>query len=369
MRVFLIAGEASGDSHGAALIHALRDLAPGIECEGLGGPKMAAAGMQLRHDLASSAIMGFVEVLKHLRPIRQLFLETLEHVKATRPDVVVLIDYPGFNLRFAKALHGSGIPVVFYISPQVWAWKKGRIHDIKRYCNKMLVIFPFEEKIYRDIGMDCHFVGHPILEHIDTHAPDKRLKGDPVIGLLPGSRTQEIERLLPVMLDTARALQQDFPKARFHTACVNEARAEQVRRIAGEFPLEVHVGGMYGLVKAARLCLVASGTATLETALLGTPFLILYKTNPATFWLAKRLVSIEHIGIVNLLLNRRAVTEFLQHEATAAALAPAATALLHDSPERATMLAAFQELRKVLGGPGASHRAAEEVLTAAKEKQ
>lgn len=365
-RVFLIAGEASGDAHGAALIGALKTLRPDIACDGLGGPKMAAAGMELRHDLASSAIMGFVEVIKHLGPIRRLFLDTVAHIKASRPDVVVLIDYPGFNLRLAKALHGSGIPVVYYISPQVWAWKKKRIHDIQRYCAKMLVIFPFEEKIYRDIGMDCAFVGHPLLEHIDAHQPDPGIVGEPVIGLLPGSRAQEIERLLPVMLDTARGLLAEFPGAVFYTPCVNETRAAQIRAIAGDFPLEIRIGQMYGIVKSARACLVASGTATLETALLGTPFLIVYKTNAVTFFLAKRLVQVAHIGIVNLLLNRRAVPEFLQEEATADHLLPTLRKLLSDSLERIDMLRAFTELRTLLGNANASHRAAEEVLKAAR---
>lgn len=362
MRVFLIAGEASGDAHGAALIRALRDLSPGVACEGLGGPKMAAAGMTLMEDLASSAIMGFVEVVKHIGPIRKLFLRAVAHVKETRPDVVVLIDYPGFNLRFARALHGSGIPVVYYISPQVWAWKKGRIHDIKRYCRKMLVIFPFEEKIYREIGMDCVFVGHPLMEHVDDHRADASVKGEPVIGLLPGSRAQEIERLLPVMVETARSLLHTHPGARFHVPCVNEARAAQARAIAGDFPLEVRVGGMYGVVKRARLCLVASGTATLETALLGTPFLIVYRTKPLTYWLARRLVAVAHIGIVNLLLDRRAVPEFVQHDASVEKLLPAALSLLEDGDSRREMLSAFSELRGVLGGPGASARAALAVL-------
>ena len=361
-RVFLVAGEASGDAHGAALVRELRALDADVACEGLGGPKMADAGMALRHDLASSAIMGFVEVLKHLGPIRRLFLDTVAHIKAARPDVVVLIDYPGFNLRLAKALHGSGIPVVYYISPQVWAWKKGRIHALKEYCRKMLVIFPFEVEIYQRIGMDCRFVGHPLLEHIDAHKPDASVKGDPVSGQLPGSRAQEIERLLPPMIGAAREILRTHPRARFHTPCVNEARAAQIRAIAGDFPLELRVGGMYGIVKTARFCLVASGTATLETALLGTPFIIVYRTNAVTFWLAKRLVDVAHIGIVNILLGRRAVPELLQDEATPQQLAAETLALLEDGPRRTAMLQDFAELRTLLGGAGASRRAAEAVL-------
>jgi len=377
-RIFLVAGESSGDTHGANLVRALRQSAPDLHCEGLGGEQMAAAGMELRHDLAGEGIMGFTEVVKHFRPIRRLFLDTVAHLRAQPPDALVLIDYPGFNIRLAKAAHALGIRVIYYISPQVWAWKKKRIHTIARCAQKMLVIFPFEEKLYREIGMECSYVGHPLLDHIEAYR--QRLPGgetaagegdgaasepppDMLIGLLPGSREQEIARLLAPMIEVARALQADYPGARFVTPCVNARRAAQVRAIAGDFPLEVRVDAMYEVLGRARFCMVASGTATLETALFGVPFLILYKVTPITYQLARWLVDIEHIGIVNILAGRRVVPEFVQHEARPTRMLPVARGLIADTPARAEMLTELHAMRELLGGGGASERAAREILT------
>jgi len=362
-RIFLIAGEASGDSHGAALIKALRDQAPDLECEGLGGPKMAEAGMQLHEDLASNAIMGFVEVVRHFKAIRRTFLDTLARIEAARPDVLVLIDYPGFNLRMAKAVHHLKIPVVYYISPQIWAWKKGRIHTIAAHVRKMLVIFPFEEDLYKNAGIDCAYVGHPLLDTIPAPSDSAQPPSPHTIGLLPGSRKQEIERLLVPMLEVARGLRAHYPEARFVTPCINEDRAQLIRRIAADFPLEIQVGTMHDLLKSARFCLVASGTATLETALFGVPFLILYRTNPATYWMARAVVNIKNIGIVNILAGRTIVPEFIQHAIRPERIVPLACRLIEDSPERNDMRDAFQEVRALLGGGGAAQRAAREILT------
>ncbi|MBI2433950.1 MAG: lipid-A-disaccharide synthase, partial [Candidatus Hydrogenedentes bacterium] len=316
-RLFFVAGESSGDMHGAGLIRALRSQEPELICEGLGGHLMEAEGMALRHDLASDAIMGFTEVVKHLLPIRRLLLDTVEHLRQTRPAALVLIDYPGFNIRLAKRAHALGIPVLYYISPQVWAWKKGRIHTLARCVSKMLVIFPFEEVLYRKVGLDCRFVGHPLLDHVAAHQRTRDGDGPMIIGLFPGSRAQEIERLLGPMLATARSILERYPEARFATPVVNERRADLVRALAGNFPLDIRVGGMYDVLNAARFCLVASGTATLETALFGVPLVIVYRVTPLTFWLARWLVDIEHIGIVNILAGRRIIPEFIQHDAVA----------------------------------------------------
>jgi lipid-A-disaccharide synthase len=362
-RIFFVAGETSGDAHGARLIHALRAQDPELQCEGLGGVQMAAAGMELRYDLAGEAIMGFTEVIKHLLPIRRLFLDTEAHVKATRPDAVVLIDYPGFNLRFAKRMHAAGIPVIYYISPQVWAWKKGRLKTIAETVDKMLVIFPFEETFYRDAGVDCAYVGHPLLEHTQGYVPQRSLRGEPLIGLLPGSREQEIQRLLPVMIETARGILDEYPEAEFVTPCVNAKRADQIRALAGDFPLDIAVDGMYDVLAQARFCLVASGTATLETALFDVPMLLLYKVSAGSYWLARRLVDIEHIGIVNILAGRGIVPEFIQGDAQAPLILPKALELIADTPARAAMQSAFSEVRQLLGEQGASERAAQEILS------
>lgn len=366
-RIFLVAGETSGDIHGANLVRALRALDPGIQCEGLGGTRMEAAGMMLRYDLAGDAIMGFSEVVRNILPIRRLFLDTVAHLRATRPGVLVLIDYPGFNIRLAKEAHTLGIPVVYYISPQVWAWKKGRIHTLAANVRRMLVIFPFEEALYQKVNVDVQYVGHPLLDHIAQYQPAQTFDGDPVIGLLPGSRLQEIERLTPVMIATAREIQKQHPRAHFVTPAISEARAARIRAIAGDFPLEVITGGMYDVLSAARFCLVASGTATLETALFGVPLLILYKVSAMNYWLARLLVDIRFIGIVNILAQRGVVPEFIQHDANPDAIVPRALELIDDTPARAAMLDELLAVRKLLGGPGASQRAAAAVLDILKE--
>jgi lipid-A-disaccharide synthase len=362
-RIFFVAGERSGDSHGAALIRALRAADPSIACEGLGGEQMAAAGMDLRYDLAGEAIMGFAEVIKHLRPIRRLLLDTRDHLCASPPDCVVLIDYPGFNIRLAKSLLGSGIPSVYYISPQVWAWKKKRIHTIAACVRKMLVIFPFEEALYRKIGVDCRYVGNPLLDQVAEMGSADAGSEDLIIGLLPGSREQEIRRLLPTMLAVARGIKARYPNARFQTPCVHEGRAAQIRALASDFPLEVSVGTMYGVLSSARFCLVTSGTATLETALFGTPMVILYRMNEWSYWLARLLVrGIEHIGIVNILAQRGIVPEFIQHDAAPEKIIPVALELIEEGPARSAMLEGFREVHDLLGGEGASERAAQEIL-------
>jgi lipid-A-disaccharide synthase len=364
-RVFFSAGESSGDIHGANLIRALRKADPTIECEGLGGPLMAGAGMLLHYDLAGRAIMGFTEVVKSLRFIRRLFKETVARLRENPPDALVVIDYPGFNIELAKKAKDLGIPVVYYISPQVWAWKKGRIKTIARLVEKMLVILPFEEKLYIDAGVPCEFVGHPLMDHVETIEVRGDYRGDRIIGLLPGSREQEIGRLLEPMVEIARGIREACPDARFVTPCVDAAREAQVRRLAGDFPLETAVGKAYELLSAARFCLVASGTATLETALFGVPMIILYRITPLSYRIAKRLVRIEHIGLVNILAGKGIVPEFIQDDIRPERILPVALDLIADSPARAQMLRDLGDVRERLGRGGASARAAAAVLEVA----
>lgn len=361
-RVFLIAGESSGDLHGGNLVRALCDFDGAIECEGLGGQHMAAAGMSLRHDLAGEAIMGFTEVVKSLGKIHRLFNETVDYLGENAPDCLVLIDYPGFNIRVARRAHALGIPVVYYISPQVWAWKKGRVRTLARIIDKMLVILPFEEALYREAGLECAYVGHPLLDHIATIPRKGLFREGLVIGLLPGSREQEIRRLLTVMLDVAGGIRQRHPEARFVAPCVDAERESQIRAMAGDFPLETVIQGAYEVLDGARFCLVASGTATVETAVFGTPMAILYRVSPLSYWLARLLVDVEHIGMVNILAGRRIVPEFVQHEARADRVLSAALELIEDTPARAQMVHDLAEVRAVLGEPGASVRAANEIL-------
>lgn len=361
-RIFFSAGEASGDIHGANLIRAIRRLKPDIVCEGLGGVRMQSAGMELRCDLAGRAIMGFSEVVRSLGFIRKVFHETVDNLEANPPDCLVVIDYPGFNLRLAQKAHDLEIPVVYYISPQVWAWKKKRIHTIVEVTRKVLAILPFEPDLYTAAGGCCTYVGHPLLDHIDGFRPTRSYDGDCVIGILPGSREQEIARLLPTMLATARAIAREIPEARFVCTCVDATRAAQVRAVTGNFPMEIDIGTTYDLLQTARFCMVASGTATLETALFGVPMIVLYRVSPLSYLIARTLVDIEHIALVNILSGKRVVPEFIQHDAQPERILPVALDLIRDTETRRAALTELAKLREIMGPPGASERAAREVL-------
>jgi len=361
-RLFLVAGESSGDMHGAGLVRALRTLDEQVVCEGLGGSQMAAAGMNLHGDLAGKAVMGFSEVARALGMLRRVFLDTVQRLERTRPDALVLIDYPGFNIRLGRRAHALGIPVVYYISPQVWAWKRKRIHTIAEFVQKMLVILPFEQELYTSAGVDCTYVGHPLLDRIAAREKPREDSAQPLVGLFPGSRAQEIERLMATMLEVARGIAERHPEARFVTPCVDVERERQVRHIAGDFPLQTGIGNAYEVLSAARLCVVASGTATLETALFGVPMLIMYRVGRLNYWLARRLVRVQHIGLVNIVAGRRIVPEFIQRDATAEKMLPEALALFEDNPERQQMIRNLEAVRAALGEAGASQRAAREIL-------
>jgi lipid-A-disaccharide synthase len=362
-RIFFSAGEASGDLHGANLIRTLREERPDLVCEGLGGVRMQAAGMDLRLDLAGRAIMGFSEVVRSLAFIRRLFHETLAHLEHTRPDLLVVIDYPGFNLRLAQKAHALGIPVVYYISPQVWAWKKKRIHTIAAVTRKVLAILPFEEDLYTRVGGRCTYVGHPLLDHVSAAMDGPaEYAGECVIGILPGSREQEIARLLPTMLETARGIAATMPEASFVCTCVDEARAEQIRALSGDFPMAIGIGKTYDLLRMARFCMVASGTATLEAALFGVPMVVLYRVSPLSYLIARTLVDIEHIALVNILSGRRVVPEFIQHDAQPERILPVALELIRESATRRIALDDLAKVREYMGPPGASQRAAHEII-------
>jgi lipid-A-disaccharide synthase len=360
--LFFVAGESSGDIHGSNLIRAVLEQDASIKCEGIGGLRMEAAGMTLHFDLASRAIMGFFEVIKSISFIRSLFHETLNRIRETKPDAVVLVDYPGFNIRLAKEVKKLGIPIVFYISPQVWAWKKGRVKTLAETVDKMLVILPFEKPLYDEVGLDCTYVGHPLIDHIEQIAVGDAFKGDCTIGLMPGSREQEIRRIFPVMLEVAEGIREKYPEARFVVPCVDEARGDQVKRLAGEFPLEIIQDQFYDILNEARFCLVASGTATLETALFNVPMIVMYKVTGLTYWLAKRLVNVDAVALVNILAKKHIVPEYIQGEAKASDILPEALELIGDTQRRETMLQDLKALRGILGDAGASEKAAGEII-------
>ena len=370
-KIFVIACEASGDGHGAALVRALKELDPSVEFEGLGGPQMRAAGVRLLHEMTRESALGFGDVIRKYFHYRRIFYRALAHVRKTRPDLLILIDSPAFNLRFAKKIR-KRIPVIYYISPQIWAWGGRRIHTIRRTVNHMIVILPFEEKIYRDAGIPCTFVGHPLLDRVKPSKSRKELglefglkDTERTIALLPGSRESEVRRIFPIMLESARILRREIPKVNFFLVEAPHVPAALYDEIAGRFPevpLTRTSERLYDVVSAADFALVASGTATLETALLGTPFFLLYKASASTFFIGRRLVRLPYIGLVNVLAGRHVVPEFIQHLARPERIA-LETRVMLENPELVDKL--VREIRQVcgrLGLPGASRRAAQVVL-------
>jgi lipid-A-disaccharide synthase len=373
--IFIVAGEPSGDLHGANLVAEILKIEPDIAFRGIGGSRMSAAGVQLEHDLASEAIMGFTEVLKKLGHIRGVFRQTVDFLEANRPDLLILIDYPGFNLRLAERAKKLGIRTVYYISPQVWAWGKGRVEQIGKLTEKILVILDFEENIYSDAGVSVEYVGHPLIDHIERTGLDegfmeKWAKPEGLtLGLLPGSRPQEVIRHLAIMLRTGELLWQQLPELRLVVACPNERIAKLAGRIVERWcdgrdlaRVEVVSEKTYEVVSLSTCCLVASGTATLETAYFLKPMAVIYKTSLASWLLARLLVKVKHIALVNILARKKVVPEFVQFDARPRRIAAEVVSLLQDDQRRVDLQTALVEVKDKLGVPGASARAARAVI-------
>jgi lipid-A-disaccharide synthase len=363
MKYYIIAGEASGDLHGANLVKAIRLLDPTAVFRGFGGDRMAAEGVSLRMHISSLAFMGFVEVLLHLRQILGNIRKCKEDMAAFQPDVVILIDYPGFNLRMAPQAKTLGARVVYYISPQLWAWKAGRVEIVKKFVDKMLVILPFEKDFYLKHQYIVEYVGHPLLDEIVAMAPDtsfrsvNNLPEGRLIALLPGSRKQELKRSLPVMLELAAKCPQDV--------FVIAAAPSLDRSVYASFSLPPNVfivyGKTYSLLQEARAAFVTSGTATLETALLQVPQVVCYKGSPISVMIARLLIKVKYISLVNLIMDREIVKERIQSEFNANQLLQDFSELMDDQ-YRNQLFKDYAELRLCLGGPGASMRAAEAIV-------
>lgn len=359
-RLYIIAGEASGDLHGGNLVCALFDRAKEPDGEELtvrawGGDRMAAAGAEVVKHYRELAFMGFAEVILNLRTILRNMEVCKQDIEAFRPDAIILIDYPGFNLRIAKWAHARGIPVHYYISPQVWAWKKGRVHTIKKVVDHMYVILPFEKDWYAGYGMEVQFVGHPLLDAIAKEGRSTlgKLPGDdgrPVVALLPGSRTQEISSMVPLMKEVAA----HFTDHRFVLAAAPSVPAEYYRELLDGTPIDLVTGRTYDLLRSARAALVTSGTATLETALFGVPEVVCYRGSAVNVWLAKRLVNVKYISLVNLIMDREVVKELIQNDLSVANMRTELERILYDGPERERMLMDLRDLQEKLGGGGAS---------------
>jgi lipid-A-disaccharide synthase len=366
-RVLLVAGEASGDLHGADLLTALRRRLPDVEVFGLGGEQLRAAGMRTVADAGEVATVGVLEGVGRLRTLVRVYRALARQLREERPDLCVLIDFPEFNLRLARVAKRAGVPVLYYIGPQVWAWRRGRVRQIARLVDRLAVVFPFEPGLYADRLAAVEFVGHPLLDRtMATRSREEtlRLHGlDPArrtVLLLPGSRAKEIDYILPQLLAAVRDLaasgQYQFPLGLAHTL----DRRDLEGRVRGAgVPVPVIGGDLYNLIAASDIALVTSGTATLECALLECPMVIVYRLSPVTFALGRLLVrGVSHVGMPNIVAGRAVVPELLQGEATGPRIAAEARTILEDPARQGAMRAGLRDVRGALGRGGAAMRAA-----------
>ncbi|HVT45549.1 MAG TPA: lipid-A-disaccharide synthase [Thermoanaerobaculia bacterium] len=363
MRLCIVAGEASGDLHASAVVHELRKLDPDIEMFGFGGDLLAAEGMTILHHVSELGIVGLFNVLRHLSMFRRVFDQLLSEIARQRPDAVLLVDYPDFNLRVARRCRGLGIPVIYYISPQVWAWRKGRVAQIARFVDHMIVIFPFEEELYRRHGVPVTYVGHPLVEQLAPIAAAAFDIPDSVVhlALLPGSRRSEVDELLPRMLDAVAILSRELLVRPFivRAPTIQAEQIEQIVRQKGVSVPVIHERQREELAMA-DLALSSSGTATLESALLGVPVIVMYRLTTATYLAARWLVRLPHFSLVNIVAGKRVVPELLQGQVTGKRIAGEVRNLL--DPERyAQVRGELDEVRRKLGETGASRRAAEKI--------
>ncbi|MBW2139803.1 MAG: lipid-A-disaccharide synthase [Deltaproteobacteria bacterium] len=370
-RIMIAAGESSGDLHGSNLVRSALSLDPDLEFYGLGGEKMKAAGVWLLFDLEHQGLAGLAEVITSLRSTLATLNTLKNSLKQERPSGLVLIDYPDFNLSLAKTARRLGIPVFYYISPQVWAWRRGRIKKIKRLVNQMVVVFPFEVAYYRQHGFDVSFVGHPLLDVMDIPRPKEEVKAElgfaaaePLLGLLPGSRMSEIRQHLPLMLECASQVRNQVPGLSLAVAQADTIKTEELDPYLDACPIKVKVmrGQTHSLQNAADVILAASGTATLETALMLTPMVVIYRVRSLTLFLLKRLVKLEHFAMANLIAGERLVPELLQKQARPDRITAELVSLLKEPETRTKMIDGLKNVRKKLGEPGGSKRAAELLL-------
>lgn len=362
--VYLISGEHSGDSHGADLIASFSQIGAEVDVHGLGGPKMNALAPKVRDWVDDAAVVGFVEVLKHYSWFKKQFQKSLEEIQLLQPDAVVFIDYPGFNLRLAKALYESGFKgkLIYYISPQVWAWNKKRIPKMAKWLDRMLCLFPFEKSIFEEAGLPTELVGHPLVEEL-AEAGEAIQREESLIGMFPGSREREIERLFPVMLATAKKVEEQHPDWRFAVPVASSRfidRVTAMRDAAGfdESNFAIQLGGSRELMQRAQCGIVASGTATLEAAYFGLPYSLIYKVAWPTYFMGRILIKLKFIGIVNILADRELVHEFIQADAEPCALADELIHFMLDAEYREKVSKELLQTAQLLGEPGASNRAA-----------
>ncbi len=366
----ILTGEPSGDFHAGPLIKALKQLRPGVKVSGIGGPAMEAQGADIFFPIEKLSAMGLVQVAKQFGSIKQAFNLVKQHLRTDKPDLVVLIDYPGFNLKVAQYIkENTSIPVLYYIAPKVWAWNEGRLKKIKQFTDHVALILPFEQQIYKKENIAATYVGNPLLDeypHALTHvATDpKAIPENPVIGLLPGSRSSEIDNLMPVMLDTVEQISARYPKAKFLISSASDAQHKRIldfltrHRCRGL--CQVIPGRPLSIFKQSHMLIAASGTVTLEAALCGLPTIIIYKLSALAFGLAQRLVKVKFAGLANLIVGQEVMPELLQADANPDLISRKAFSMLEDLAMHRLRL---NQVRQRLGTPGAPIRTARIILT------
>lgn len=364
-RIVMVAGEASGDIHGAALARALRQLAPEAEISGLGGPSMAAAGVDLLRTYDDLAVVGVAEVLPKLGHILAVMAQLKGHLGRVRPDLVILIDFPDFNFRIGRAAKKLGLKVLYYISPQLWAWRRGRARQMARFVDALACVFPFEEAFFRRIApnLPVSFVGHPLLDRPPDPEAEEPLPGGrdaQWVGLLPGSRMSEVSRLAPLMMAAARIMAAQRPELRFVLPLAPGLDRRRVEPFLADAPVGLLIldGQAERVMRRAQALVVASGTATLQAALAKAPMVVVYKTGKLSYHLGRALIKVEHIAMPNLIFGGGLLTELIQDQATPQAVAAETLAILGDAERRQAILEGLELVRGRLGQPGANQRVA-----------
>lgn len=367
-RIMMVAGEASGDHHGAAVAAALRERLGNVDIFGMGGVRMREAGVRTLVDAAEMAVVGLVEVVAHFPTIYRAFSLLAGILKCQPPDLLILIDYPDFNLRLAKVAKKHGVKVLYFISPQVWAWRAGRVHTIGRRVDHMAVVFPFEVPFYERAGVPVTFVGHPLLDSVRSTAERSVLQREfgldparPTVGIFPGSRRSEIRSLFPTILETARLLRERHPDLQFVlplATSLTRADLEPHLTEAG-LPVTTIPARSHDAMELCDAIVTVSGTVTLEIALMGVPMVIIYKVSPLTYEIGRRLIRVDHIGLCNIVAGERVVPELIQHDAEPGRIAVEIERILDDREYAAAMTAKLKGVRDMLGTGGCSRRVAQ----------
>lgn len=370
-KVLIVAGEASGDLHGSKLVSALLNLQPELEIYAVGSELMRQAGAKVLIDSSALAVVGITEVFGQLSNILKAYRALKRFIKGEDLSLLILIDFPDFNLLLAKVAHGANIPILYYISPQVWAWRKGRVQKIASLVNRMAVILPFEVDLYKQAGLDAEFVGHPLLDIISYGQKDfwgegaKIEKGDPFIALLPGSRLKEVKSLLPAMLEAAKIILAKKSTAKFIlpvAPSIPRAEIDKILPSSSELPLILTENQAYWAMANADLIIVASGTATLEAAIFQKPMIIVYQVSLLSYIIGKALIKVKWIGLVNIIAGKKIVPELLQGNVRGDLIATEALKILEDNNYRKEMLDNLAEVKEKLGTPGAAQRVAQMAL-------